>query len=1060
MKRDQDLDQSVDQKNAATSQHQNDLASLAIRRPVLVLVLNLLIAIAGIAAFSAVEVRELPDVDVPIVSVRGTLPGASPETMDSEVTSIVEGAVARVSGIRQIESSSEENSFRIHIEFNSNVDLDTAAADVREAVSQAERNLPPDVEQLTVIKAADQPEPVLQLAVTSDSLRDEALTYIIEKDIVPELISIQGVADVPISGQRQRVLRVVLDPLRLTSFGLSVSDVASILEDAPLDVPSGSFNSEDQQLLVRTDASTVTEQQVRDTTIRGDIRIGDVAHVSFGPEDVQSLVYLNDRPVIGLGVVRQAQSNTIEISDAVHRKVASLNKRFDNLSVTVTEDRAVFIKGSVKEVVTSLFYTVLIVIAAIWLFFGNIRTTLVPSTAIPIALIGTLAGIWMMGFSINILTLLAIVLATGLVVDDAIVVLENIQRLRGMGMGARAAAVLGTRQVIFAVLATTAVLISVFIPIALLPSTAGRMFREFGMVLATAVALSSIVALTLVPMLTARVTRNEKEQSSNRFYQRVAGFGARIAGVYQRSLAVCLRQGWASFAVAMLLAVGAGGLYTMLGKELLPPEDRGILYISATGPDGVGQNYIARQAEHIEDVVRPLVQRGDATGIMTQIGKWDPNRAQVTLPLADWDQRTISQQDVIREIQGPLEQIPGARIRVGSPNSLSIRGGGGGIEVALLGNDYPYIYQAARDMARAMEDRLPHLGRPEISYRPTQPQLSIEIDRRRAADLGVPLGNIATTLRTVVDGLDVVDLNVGDQAVPIMLETSNTTVSSPEDLVNLYVKSERGDLLPLSSMVRLREESVAAELDRQGQRRAIEIDAGLEPGYPLASAVADIEQLADEILPDDIGIAFLGEANSLEESSREVAMTYAIAALVVFLVLCAQFEGVSSAVIVMVTVPFGLAAAVYALFFTGTTINIFSQIGLVMLIGLMAKNGILLVEFADQLRDRGYSVYDAVTEAASVRLRPIAMTMLSTVLGGLPLILSSGPGAEARSAIGWVMFGGLGLAALFTLYLTPVVYLGLGRFHKPRSVESSRLDAELLDAGRGTGREERDVKAV
>jgi len=1036
------------QDSAATEYHREDIASLAIRRPVLILVLNLLIAIAGIAAFSAVEVRELPDVDVPIVSVRGEMPGASPETMDAEVTSIVEGAVARVSGIKHIESSSEENNFRIHIEFNSDVDLDTAAADVREAVSQAERELPDDVEQLTVVKAADQPDPVMHLAVTSDTLRDEALTYIIEKDIVPELISIPGVADVPINGQRQRVLRVVLDPLRLTSFGLSVSDVAEVLEQAPLDVPSGSFNSVDQQLLVRTDASTVTEEQIRDIIVDGEVRIGDVAYVAFGPEDVQSLVYLNNRPVIGLGVVRQAQSNTIEISDGVRRAVDRINQRFDNLSITITEDRAVFIKGSVQEVVTSLLYTVLIVIAAIWLFFGNIRTTLVPSTAIPIALIGTLAGIWLMGFSINILTLLAIVLATGLVVDDAIVVLENIQRLRGQGMGARAAAVLGTRQVIFAVLATTAVLVSVFIPIALLPSTAGRMFREFGLVLATAVALSSVVALTLVPMLTARITRSE-DGRTHPLYDRLVGLGVRLAGGYQRSLVACLRHGWLSFAVALLLAVGAGGLYTMLGKELLPSEDRGIIYVFATGPDGVGQNYIGRQAEHIEDVLQPLVARGDATDIMSQVGRYDPNRAHIALPLAPWDQRSVSQQSLVDEILGPLDQIPGAHIRVISPNSLSLRGGGSGIKVALVGNDYRRIYDASLKMARGIEEQLPHLGRPDISYRPSQPQLSIEIDRRRAADLGVPLENIATTLRTVVDGLDVVDLNVGDQAVPIMLETANSTVSSPEDLVNLYVKSDSGDLLPLSSMVSLREESVAAELDRHGQRRAIEIDAGLEPGYPLASAVDDLRALAKEILPEDVGLVFLGEADSLEQSSREVAMTYAIAALVVFLVLCAQFEGVSSAVIVMVTVPFGLAAAVYALFFTGTTVNIFSQIGLVMLIGLMAKNGILLVEFADQLRDRGYSVYDAVTEAARVRLRPIAMTMLSTVLGGLPLILSSGPGAEARAAIGWVMFGGLGLAALFTLYLTPVVYLGLGRFHKPRSVENSRLQEELQAAAKG-----------
>ncbi|MCX2830141.1 efflux RND transporter permease subunit [Microbulbifer thermotolerans] len=1026
--------------------HRSDLASLAIRRPVLALVLNLLIAIAGIAAFSAVEVRELPDVDVPIVSVRGQMPGASPETMDSEVTSIVEGAVARVSGIKHIESSSEENNFRIHIEFNSNIDLDTAASDVREAVSQVQRELPEDAEQLVVVKAADQPEPVIYLAVTSDQLRDEALTYIIEKDIIPELVSVPGVADVPIFGQRQRVLRVVLDPLRLTSFGLSVSDVAAVLERAPLDVPSGSFQSEDQQLLVRADASTVTEEQVRNIIIRGDVRIGDIAYVSFGPEDVQSLVYLNNRPVIGLAVVRQAQSNTIEISDGVRRAVDKLNRRFDNLHITVTEDRAVFIRGSVKEVVTSLCYTVLIVIAAIWLFFGNIRTTLVPSTAIPIALIGTLAGIWLMGFSINILTLLAIVLATGLVVDDAIVVLENIQRLRTQGMGARAAAVLGTRQVVFAVLATTAVLISVFIPIALLPSTAGRMFREFGLVLATAVALSSVVALTLVPMLTARITQGGQAAREGRYYGKLVRAGGRIGAAYERSLATCLRHGWLSFSVALLVAVGAGFLYQLLGKELLPPEDRGVIRVNATGPDGVGQNYIGRQAAHIESAVQPLVARGDVSDILTEVGRYDPNRARVTLLLAPWEERTVSQQALMQEILGPLQAIPGARIHVNSPNSLSLRGAGGDVEVALVGNDYPRIYEAARQMARAIEDRLPHLGQPDISYRPTQPQLSIEIDRRRAADLGVPLDNIATTLRAVVDGLDVTDLNVGDEAVPVMLEAADTTISSPEDLVNLYVKNDSGKLLPLSSMVTLHEESVAAELDRHGQRRAIEISAGLEPGYPLASAVEELRALASEVLPEDIGILFLGEADTLEESSREVAMTYAIAALVVFLVLCAQFEGISSAVIVMVTVPFGLAAAIYALFLTSTTVNIFSQIGLVMLIGLMAKNGILLVEFADQLRDRGHSVYEAVIEAARVRLRPIAMTMLSTVLGGLPLILSSGPGAEARGAIGWVMFGGLGLAALFTLYLTPVVYLGLGRFHKPRSVERGKLEEELQAA--------------
>lgn len=1037
MKSDQDTDH--DLNLAEEDVHKHDLASLSARRPVLVLVLNLLIALAGFAALTAVEVRELPDVDMPVVSVRGVLPGASPETMDAQVTNIVEGAVARVSGIKNIRSSSEENSFRIHLEFNPHIALDTAAADVREAVNQVQRELPDDIEQLSVVKAEDDAQPIINIAVTSQTLREEELSLIIEKDVVPALIAIPGVADVPLFGQRQRVLRVVLDPLRLTSFNLSVAEVAAVLDLAPLDVPSGSFRSADQELLVRTDASAVTEEQVRDIIISGTTRVGDVAHVAFGPEDAESLVFLNRQPVIGLGIVRQAQSNTIAISDGVKEAVAKLNERFDNLELTVTEDRAVFIRGSVREVVTSLIYAVLIVVASIWLFFGSLRVTLIPSVTIPISLIGTLAAVWMMGFSINILTLLAIVLATGLVVDDAIVVLENIQRRRQLGLGVRAGAVLGTRQVIFAVIATTAVLISVFVPIALLPGTTGQMFREFGLVLAASVTISSFVALSLVPAMTIRLMPGDLSPEDTRL-RRIGGW---FGDHYSDALAKCLAFPKVTFAVSVVLALGAGFLYTKLNKELLPPEDRSVLYVDASGPDGVGLNYIQRQADYIETFLQPLIDSGEATSLFTIVGRYDPNRAQVMVPLVPMEERERGQQEIIAELQKPLNDIPGARVRVSSPNSLSLRGNVGGVEVALLGNDYPALYEASKQFVAAIEERLPQLTQPDISYRPTQPQLSIAIDRRRAADLGIPLDNIATTLRAVVDGLDVVDLNVGDETIPVMLESSSNTISSPQDLVNLYVKNTAGQLLPLSSVVNLREESVAAELDRHAQRRAIEVEAGLAPGYTLAQAVDDLRALGKEILPEGTGMLFLGEAQTLNETSRDVAITYAIALLVVFLVLCAQFEGFSSAIIVMVIVPFGLAAAIYALFLTGISVNLYSQIGLVMLIGLMAKNGILLVEFADQLRDEGMDLHEAIAEAAKVRLRPIAMTLLSTALGGLPLILSTGPGAEAREAIGWVMFGGLGLAAIFTLFLTPVVYLGIGRFHKPRAVENILLQGEL-----------------
>ncbi|MGM0593190.1 MAG: efflux RND transporter permease subunit [Pseudomonadota bacterium] len=1023
----------------------NDLPSLSVRRPHLVLVLNLLLALAGLAAIAAVEVRELPDVDRPIVSVRGEMPGASPETMDAEVTRIVEGAAARVSGVKSISSSSEENNFRMRVEFSPGVDLDTAAADVREAVSRVERQLPEAVEQLTIIKADADASPIIRIAAMSDSLSEEALTRLVEQDIVPALIAIDGVADVPLFGDRERTLRVVLDPLRLSSYGLAVTDVAEALRGAPFDVPAGSFVSEDMELIIRADASVVQAEQVEAIIVRGTTRIGDVAQVAFGPEDADSFVLLDGRPVVGIGIVRQAQSNTISIADGVERTLERLNKRFEGtLELEVTSDDSIFIRGSVREVLFSLSLAVLIVITTIWVFMGSLRTTLIPSAAIPIALIGTVAAIWLFGFSINILTLLAIVLATGLVVDDAIVVLENIQRRRSQGLGARAAAVLGTRQVFFAVVVTSAVLISVFVPIAFLPGTAGRLFREFGFVLAVAVGLSSFVALSLVPAMSVRLARDPRKPHGLR--RLLVAVGAWLARGYDYLLAGALARPLVTLLLALSAAGGAAALYPQLDQELMPSEDRGVIYVRATGPDGVGLAYSERQAEKMEAILQPLVERGDIESLYTIVGRWDKNRVWITAPLAPWEERETSHEEIIREIRGPLAAIPGARAFAYSPNSLSLRGAGSGIEVALLGNDYDELFKAAKAFSRAIEERAPNLSQPEISYQPTQPQLSIEIDRRRAADLGIPLDGLAATLRAMVDGDEIVDLNVNDEAIPIRLEAGSGTINDPTDLVNLYVRSDNGRLLPLSSVVSLKEEGVAAELDRHEQRRAIEVDADVAPGYPLASAVADLERLADEVLPQDVTMIMQGEAATLEETSNEVALTYAIALLVVFLVLTAQFESITSALVVTLTVPFGIAAALYALLLTGTSINIYSQIGLVMLIGLMAKNGILLVEFADQLRDRGMAVREAITTAAKVRLRPIAMTMISTVLGGLPLILSGGPGGEARAAIGWVVFGGLGLAAVFTLLLTPVVYLGIARFTQARAEESAALEQELETA--------------
>ncbi|WP_420562102.1 efflux RND transporter permease subunit [Thalassobaculum sp.] len=1022
----------------------SDLPALSVRRPLLVLVMNLLIAIAGFAAILAVEVRELPNVDRPIVSVRGILQGASPETMDREVTSIVEGAVARVNGVRRIRSSSEENNFRMRVEFDPGADLDLAAADVREAVSRVQSELPDNVEQLAVVKADADADPVLRLSVQGEGLNDEDLARIVENDIIPELISVDGVADVTLFGDRERQLRVVLDPLRLSSYQLSASDVIDVLENAPFDIPAGSFGSKDQELIVRADATVERASEVEAIVIRDNIRIGDVAQVFFGPEDAESYVRVNGAQVVGLGIVRQAQSNTIEISKRVHETVADLNSRFERVQVSITSDDAEFIEGSVEEVLYTLFLAVLIVIATLWIFLGSPSATLIPCVSIPIALIGSVAAIWLLGFSINILTLLALVLATGLIVDDSIVVLENIQRRRGQSLGARAAAVLGSRQVFFAVLATTATLVSVFVPISFLPSTAGRLFREFGFVLAIAVVISSFVALTLVPALAARLGPDRPSRYGVR--QALGRLGRRLADVYAATLRAVLAVPLVAIAVALTVAAGSWFAFERLDRELLPSEDRGNIFIFGSGPDGVGLSYSDRQSDRMEAVLRPYLDSGEIESLFTIVGRYDLNRVFISAPLAPWHLRERSQQEIMDEIRPKMNAIPGMRIRVYGSNSLDLSSNTGGLEVALIGNDYLDLFEAAKRMTAEIEQRLPYLSDIRISYQPTQPQLSVRIDRRRASDLGIPLDDLADTLRVMIDGLDIADLNVRDESIPIILEARGGAIDDPSDLVNLHVRTSRGTLVPLSSLVTLTEEGVANELDRHVQRRAVEIDADVSPGVTLNQAAIDVREIAQEILPEEIDMILLGEAEALEEAEREVMITYAIAIVVVFLVLVAQFESVTSAAIVMVTVPFGIAAAIYALMLTGTSMNVYSQIGLVMMIGLMAKNGILLVEFADQLRDRGFSVREAVERSAVVRLRPIVMTMVSTVLGGLPLILSHGPGAEARMAIGWVVFGGLGLAAVFTLYLTPVVYLALARLSPARASGAGKLEREMAHA--------------
>ena len=1015
---------------------------LAVKRPLLVGVLNLLIVIAGLAAFAGIEVRELPNVDRPIVSVSATFPGAAPETMDREVTSILEDAIARVTGVRQIRSSSEENNSRIRAEFNPGADLDTAASDVREAVSRVTRDLPDRVEQVNIVKADADAQPIMTLAVSSERYGEAELTQLVENDVVPELLTADGVASIDEFGTRALQMRVSVDPARLNRFGLTMSDVSTALEGAPYDVPVGSFRSNAQELVVRADASATDPGLVRDVIVAGNTRIGDVADVTLAPADATNFVRLDGRPIVGLGVVRQASSNTIQISDSIRASVDRINARYEDITISIVSDDADFIKISVREVLITLSFTVLVVVGTMLLFFRAWRPTVIPSTTIPVALIGVLAGIWALGFSVNLVTLLALVLATGLIVDDAIVVLENTQRLQDKGLGRRAAAVVGTRQVFFAVVATTAVLVSVFLPISFLPSEAGRLFREFGFVLSFAVIISSFVALSLVPALAAKFDLRTSGDRSDR----LSRWGSRMRDRYIAALTWCLDRGKAVVGGAVLVTGLTALLFTQLDSELVPDEDRGVIEVDATGPDGVGLDFMDRELDEIEMVLQPYLDSGEIESTFSIVGRYDPNRVRVTAQLADWGERDRGQSDIVEELNGPLREIPGSRTNARGRGTLSFGGGGGGnIEVALTGAEYDQIYASALKLSEAIDTQSTILSNPDISYQPTQPQLSIRIDRQRASDLGVDLDDVAQTLRAMVGGDEIVDLNVGDQAVPIFLTSQATTITNPSDLRNLYVRTEGDALVPMSSITQIVEQGVAAELNRTAQRRAIEVEADIAEGTPLQDAIDEIERLAAETVADDTDMILQGDAESLEETSNDVLLTYMFALVIVFLVLVAQFESLTSALVVLLTVPFALVAAILALFLSGISLNIYSQIGLVMLIGLMAKNGILIVEFADQLRHQGRTIREAVEEAAAIRLRPIAMTLISTVVGAVPLILASGAGAEARQSIGWVIFGGLGIAGVFTLFLTPVIYLGVARFGKPRSVDLAKLQEEIDD---------------
>ncbi|HOA08807.1 MAG: efflux RND transporter permease subunit [Bacteroidales bacterium] len=996
------------------------LSSLSINRPVLSTVFSLIILLLGAIGITFLGVREFPSVDPPIISVSTSYPGANSDVIETQITEPLEQSINGIPGIRTLTSRSSQGSSRITVEFELSVDMETAANDVRDKVSQAQRLLPRDCDPPTVSKADADARPIMNIAINSKKRSLLELSEIADLTLKEQLQTISGVSSVGIWGEKRYAMRIWLDPAKLAGYQMTPLDVRNALNRENVELPAGSIEGANTELTIRVLGLMSTPEEFNNLILKRSgeqlIRVRDIGRAELAPEDLRSIMKMNGVPMVSVVVIPQPGANQIEIVDEVYKRIDFIKKDLpDDVNIVVGFDNTQYIRSSIKEVQTTIYIAFFLVVVIIFAFLRDWRTTLIPILVIPVSLVGVFFIMYLAGFSINILTLLAIVLSIGLVVDDAIIMMENIYVKIEQGMTPLEAGVKGSNEIFFAIIATTITLISVFFPIVFLEGMTGRLFREFSIVIAGAVAISAFVALTFTPMLSTKLLKTRHTRS--KAYSYTEKFFTSLNSGYRNSLSSFLKHRY----LPVVILVVAAGLIVLLWKsipaEMAPMEDRSQVSLSVTFPEGTTYDYSAAYVEDVAALVDKLVPEAEKATSRAWRGG-----ASMDVVLIPPSERDRSQQDIANMLTAELRKKTKARVNVIQQSTFGGQRASLPIQYVLQAQNIDKLREILPAFMAEVQDN-PTFTMADVNLRFTKPELQVEINRDKANMLGVSTQNIGQTLQLALSGQRFGYFIMNGKQYQILGELPRATRNEPLDLKSLYVRSDAGQMVQLDNFVEVKESTAPPQLYRYNRFVSATISAGLAEGKTISQGIEEMDKIAAKTLDDTFRTALAGDSKDFTESSSSLMFAFAMAIVLIFLVLAAQFESFKDPVIVMMTVPLALAGALIFMWYFNITMNIFSQIGIIMLIGLVSKNGILIVEFSNQRKNAGMSKLDAVKYAAAARFRPILMTSLSTILGILPLALGLGEGAQSRVAMGTAVVGGLTVATFLTLYVIPGVYL-------------------------------------